>query len=462
MKLRKKNKRNIFLNITGILFFGLVAFLVLGNIFHKDRSFSETENRMLASAPEVTVDSLLSGQFETNYESYINDQFVFRDAWVHLKGLADTISGKQDSNGVFRGKKGYLMENFVEPDPANLEKVQTAINSFSQKYPDLKQYFLLAPTAVNILEDYLPAGAPAGDQNAWMDQMYSFFAENGVTGIDVRERFKAQHEKGTKLYYQTDHHWTTRGAYEAFSEAAVAMGLVETAPAYNGMVVSNQFRGTLSAKSGFRMNQEEEIEVQLPDEDQPGSIVTYVSEQEKSGSFYNAENLEIRDAYTVFLDGNHPEVKVETPLEGGRKLLLLKDSYANCFLPFLAPYYREIIVIDPRYYYDDLSMLVDAEGITDVLYLYNANTFFQDTSLAPVLEAAASSGTDESADGDQNSTGQTGGGAQDNTTSADQGGAQNTTTSGDQGDGGAQDNADSQDQGEDAGQDSPDQAGDDT
>lgn len=443
MKLRKKNKRNIFLNITGVVFFALVILLVLGNVLHKDRSFSETENRMLASAPELTLDGLLSGRFESNYETYINDQFVFRDAWVYLKGLADTVSGKQDSNGVFRGKKGYLMENFVEPDPENLKKIQTAIQNFSKKYPDLKQYFLLAPTSVNILEDYLPLGAPVGDQNTWMDQMFSFLSENGITGIDVRERFRDQHEKGTKLYYQTDHHWTTRGAYEAFSEAAAAMEIVETAPAYNGMVVSNQFRGTLSAKSGFRLNQEEEIEVHVPDEDLPGSVVTYVSEQEKSGSFYKAENLEIRDAYTVFLDGNHPEVKVETPIEGGRRLLLIKDSYANCFVPFLAPYFREIVIIDPRYYYDDLSMLVDSEGITDVLYLYNANTFFQDTSLAPVLEAAASSGADVNTDSDQettsqtnttdenaqNSTTQTGGTAEDNESSTDQTGEEQTDQS---------------------------------
>ena len=162
------------------------------------------------------------------------------------------------------------------------------------------------------------------------------------------------------------------------------------------MTVSDEFRGTLSAKSGFRMNKKEEIEIQPREEGLPGSVVTYVSEQKKSGSFYNSENLAIRDAYTVFLDGNHPEIKIETPVEGGRRLLVLKDSYANCFLPFLAPYYREIVVVDPRYYYDDLAMLVETEEITDVLYLYNANTFFQDTSLAPLLEEAAAA---EPADG---------------------------------------------------------------
>lgn len=390
MKLRKKNKKNIFLNTTGIFFFGLLGFLVLGNIFHKDRSFSETENRMLAERPKVTVDSLLSGRFETNYESYVNDQFVFRDAWVKLKGLADTIMGKQEGNGVFRGSHGYLMEDFAEPEQESLGRLEEALKAFAQKYPELKQYFLLAPTAVNILEDYLPAGAPAGDQDGWMDQLFASLEGTGVTGIDVRENFRTRQEEGVKLYYKTDHHWTTRGAYEAFSVAVPVMEIVDAVPAYTSMVVSNSFRGTLSAKSGFRMDQEEEIEVFVPDERLPGSVITYVSEQKKTGSFYNAENLKIRDAYTVFLDGNHPQVKVETPLENGRRLLLLKDSYANCFLPFLAPYYREIIVVDPRYYYDSLSMLVETEEITDILYLYNANTFFQDTSLAPLLEEAVS------------------------------------------------------------------------
>ncbi len=395
MKPRKKNNINKFFNLTGILFFGVFIFLVVGNVFHKDKTFSETENRMLAERPELSVDGLLSGRFESDYETYINDQFVFREAWVYLKGLADTVSGKQESNGVFRGSDGYLIENFVSPDAENVEKIQKALGAFKEKYPDLKQYFLLAPTAVNIMEKNLPVGAPVGDQDLWMDQVYDSVTENGFLPIDIREHFAECRDNKVQLYYRTDHHWTTRGAYEAFVQAAPVMEITEQIPEYRGMTVSDEFRGTLSAKSGFRMNKKEEIEVQPWEEGLPGSVVTYVSEQKKSGSFYNSENLTIRDAYTVFLDGNHPEIKIETPVEGGRRLLVLKDSYANCFLPFLAPYYREIVVVDPRYYYDDLAMLVETEEITDVLYLYNANTFFQDTSLAPLLEAAAVSPEEE-------------------------------------------------------------------
>ena len=394
MKPRKKNNVNKFFNLTGILFFGVFIFLVVGNVFHKDKTFSETENRMLAERPELSVDGLLSGRFESDYETYINDQFVFREAWVYLKGLADTVSGKQESNGVFRGSDGYLIENFVFPDAENVEKIQKALGAFKEKFPDLKQYFLLAPTAVNIMEKNLPVGEPVADQDLWMDQVYDSVTENGFVPIDIRDHFAECRDNKVQLYYRTDHHWTTRGAYEAFAQAAPVMEITEQIPEYRGMTVSDEFRGTLSAKSGFRMNKKEEIEVQPREEGLPGSVVTYVSEQKKSGSFYNSENLAIRDAYTVFLDGNHPEIKIETPVEGGRRLLVLKDSYANCFLPFLAPYYREIVVVDPRYYYDDLAMLVETEEITDVLYLYNANTFFQDTSLAPLLEAAAAEPAD--------------------------------------------------------------------
>jgi hypothetical protein len=66
-------------------------------------------------------------------------------------------------------------------------------------------------------------------------------------------------------------------------------------------------------------------------------------------------------------------------------LLVIKDSYANAFIPFLAPFYSEITVIDPRYYYDSIDALIADAQITDVLYLFNANTFFRDTTLETVL-----------------------------------------------------------------------------
>ena len=154
---------------------------------------------------------------------------------------------------------------------------------------------------------------------------------------------------------------------------------------FDALPVTGGFQGTLSAKSGFRSGEKEELEVYLPKDGSPSSVVNYVDEQKKTASFYDTGKLDTRDGYACFLGGNHPLIRIETPVQSDKTLLVLKDSYANCYLPFLATQYRKIVAVDPRYYYGDLEELMQVEEIQEVLYLYNANTFFSDTSLQMVL-----------------------------------------------------------------------------
>ena len=140
----------------------------------------------------------------------------------------------------------------------------------------------------------------------------------------------------------------------------------------------------MSAKSGFEARSLDTIEVYLPQTDVL-YVVTYVEEQQKSTTVYQTEALEGRDKYTVFLGGNHSLVKIQTTSSSENRLLVLKDSYANALIPFLIPYYDEILVVDPRYYFDDLEALIEKEKINELLYVYNANTFFSDNSLNLVL-----------------------------------------------------------------------------
>lgn len=78
---------------------------------------------------------------------------------------------------------------------------------------------------------------------------------------------------------------------------------------------------------------------------------------------------------------------IRTTADSTDRLLLVKDSYANCLIPFLTPYFREIIVIDPRYYYGDIHKIMEENKITSVLFLYNGNTFVEDNSISGVLES---------------------------------------------------------------------------
>lgn len=382
----KKSLRNyrLFFHRLGLLFFLLPVIVLVSSIILPDTGFSEKENRVLASRPALKLDQIISGGYEKQFETYENDQFPLRDMWITLKATTDRMMGKVEENGVYLGKNGYLMEAFNAPSQTQYDATVNAMTSFAQKHSDLKQYALIAPNSVNILKSNLPAFAPADDQNPWIDKLKESLTSAGVTFIDIRDTFTDH--KAEDLYYHTDHHWTTLGAYYAYLQAAAAMGIDTSSDSYDKAPVSQTFKGTLSAKSGFRSGETDEIDVFLPNGDNAlSSVVNYVDEQKKSASFYDTSKLNTRDKYALFFGGNHAQIKISTPTESNNTLLVLKDSYANSFVPFLAQHYRKIIMIDPRYYYGDLEQLLQVENVQEVLYLYNANTFFADTSLELAL-----------------------------------------------------------------------------
>lgn len=382
----KKSLRNyrLFFHRLGLLFFLLPVIVLVSSIILPDTGFSEKENRILASRPALKLDQIISGGYEKQFETYENDQFPLRDMWITLKATTDRLMGKVEENGVYLGKNGYLMEAFNAPSQTQYDATVNAMTSFAQKHPDLKQYALIAPNSVNILKSNLPAFAPADDQNPWIDKLKDSLTSAGVTFIDIRDTFTDH--KAEDLYYHTDHHWTTLGAYYAYLQAAAVMGIDTSSDSYDKAPVSQTFKGTLSAKSGFRSGETDELDVFLPNGDNTlSSVVNYVDEQKKSASFYDTSKLNTRDKYALFFGGNHAQIKISTPTESNNTLLVLKDSYANSFVPFLAQHYRKIIMIDPRYYYGDLEQLLQVENVQEVLYLYNANTFFADTSLELAL-----------------------------------------------------------------------------
>lgn len=382
----KKSLRNyrLFFHRLGLLFFLLPVIVLVSSIILPDTGFSEKENRILASRPALKLDQIISGVYEKQFETYENDQFPLRDMWITLKTTTDRLMGKVEENGVYLGKNGYLMEAFNAPSQTQYDATVNAMTSFAQKHSDLKQYALIAPNSVNILKSNLPAFAPTDDQNPWIDKLKDSLTSAGVTFIDIRDTFTDH--KTEDLYYHTDHHWTTLGAYYAYLQAATVMGIDTSSDSYDKAPVSQTFKGTLSAKSGFRSGETDELDVFLPNGDNTlSSVVNYVDEQKKSASFYDTSKINTRDKYALFFGGNHAQIKISTPTESNNTLLVLKDSYANSFVPFLAQHYRKIIMIDPRYYYGDLEQLLQVENVQEVLYLYNANTFFADTSLELAL-----------------------------------------------------------------------------
>ena len=243
---------------------------------------------------------------------------------------------------------------------------------------------MLIPDAASILGDKLPDNAPVRNQAT---DILAVSNEVGMelNVIDATSILRRNKEK--YIYYKTDHHWTSLGAKLVFTEAALELGISSPIYDYQTHLVSDSFQGTLASKSG-KHGSKDTIEIYEPMGTEVKYYVTYPSTQEKSTSVYMSEKLQEKDQYQVFFGGNYPVVEIRTTADNQRNLLVFKDSYANSFVPFLIPYYEKIIMVDPRYYYDDIEIAMTSYGITDILYLYSGDTILTDTSLADTLNAA--------------------------------------------------------------------------
>ena len=358
----------------------ILSLTVILNLTKEDILFSELENRMLTQKPKFSVERLLEGRYTKKYEKYKVDQFINRDKFISIKSTMDLALGKNKSNGIYKCEEDYLIEEFSNVESKNVDLNLEAINDFYKSHKAINQYVLIAPNAVSIMNDKLPPYAPTLNQKEYLNDFRNKLNKN-IKYIDTYDTLKNKNDE--YIYYKTDHHWTTLGAYYAYTDLCKQMNIEKSS--YEIQRVSNDFYGTLYSKSGYQTNSSDYIDIFIPKNQEDEYIVNYIEEQKKSASLYVSENLNIKDKYSVFLDGNHPIVKIKTTSNSDRKLLMFKDSYANSFTPFLTSNFSDITLVDPRYYYDDIDKLIKDENISDILYLYNASTFFNDTSLNLVL-----------------------------------------------------------------------------
>ena len=381
--MKKDRQRKVQEQLVGIIFILTLFLFLIINVIVPDREKSVQENRMLATKPKFRLSTLISGDYDEKFEAYMDDQFVGRDMWRKLKVTVDRIGGSRLENGVYIGKNGQLLEQIEVADETHLAANIKAIKSFSESQSKIPVRMMLVPDAANVLNHSLPALAKPEDQT----QMFSMVRKDlgdSVEWIDVSTELNKH--KTEKIYYKTDHHWTTLGAFYAFQAAAPSLGIEgDLSGKYVSYAVSNSFNGMLASKSGVNLGEKEQIDIYVPTEEDTDLIVDYVDEGKRSTSLYDSSKLKEKDQYTVFLGGNSSLLDIRTVSTSTKRLLLVKDSFANSFIPFLTPYYREIVVVDPRYYSGTINDLMDSYRISEVLFLYSGNTFFKDNNISGVF-----------------------------------------------------------------------------
>lgn len=378
----------IFCALWCLLFAAGLAGIAVWSAVTPDKKQSESENRLLGQMPSFSLSSVADGSFMRDLESYMTDQFPRRDELVQCKTYLDLVCGKEQVNGIYVGRDGYLFEPQTLPDEAQMETITAAMHTFCLKNPDLRKAVILSPNATCLLKDKLPYGVEQYDQVALLDELRKNIGGDTTKNFDwidcaaILSQAQAENEP---LFYRTDHHWTTRAACRVFLAAAEKWQLDTDGVTYDFAAVSTEFQGTLTASSGIR-HISDEIELCIPHGFEGNAVIEYEAENVKKATFFDSDKLAGPNQYEVFMGGNFGKMVISTTAETDRTLLLFKDSYANCMIPMFAPYFSQIVVIDPRYFNDTIDGCMQDYDFTHVLFVYNLNTFLEDKSLADTLE----------------------------------------------------------------------------
>lgn len=372
----KKLKGSIRSKVTVTIFLLILSGMSVFGFAAGDERYSEKENRYLAIKPDLDSGNLLNGKYQEDYETYLADKTIFRNKWIELKTYIKLASLKKDVNGVYFGKDNYLIErqDTDKFETENADKNCKYLEEFVNNYKiNTDISIMLVPNTSEILKKKLPKYAYNFNETRYINDIYKEIGEDNT--VDVNEILKAH--KDEYLYYKTDHHWTTLGAYYAFTEYADKIGI--NIEKYTTKLVTDKFYGTMSSKANLEI-EADKVYIYEPDKEEEVSV-RYNNSTELKDSLYEMSALDKKDKYSIFLGGNNPLVQITTNAENDRKVLVIKDSFAHCFIPFMISGFSKIDVVDLRYYNESIRKMIEEGGYTDILVLYNVGNFVEDKNI---------------------------------------------------------------------------------
>ena len=353
------------------------------------KEYSENEKRYLAEFPKLSADSFFSGDFGVDFEKYLSDHMPGRSFFVGLNSYYNNALGNPLSNGIYNCKDGYLIN-----DPPTYDRldINFSIVADFAKENDVKTAMVLAPSTGYVCSDLLPNKHIIYKDDEYFEKAKDVLSDANVDFVDMREPLKNAYNDGTQVFYKTDHHWTSSGAYLAYEELSSVLGFEKKDKKRYDITQYEGFYGTTYSSSGFWLTKPDTIETWESKDIKPNAITVEITEGDEtttSDSMFYLENLKDNDKYPIYLDGNHPYTTIKNKTlskdENSKKLLIIKDSFAHTLTPFLADHYAEIVMIDMRYYKQNVTELLEKGDFDNVLFVYSIDNLSTDSDLAFIL-----------------------------------------------------------------------------
>lgn len=376
------NRSKIGKYIPAVVFLIFIYGMALWFLFSPKTDYSSSEKRYLQKFPDTNVEKVLSGDFGSEFETFFADQFPQRNTWVGLNAYTALAEGNNGASGVYNCKNGYLINKPVSTDN-NLDKNVGAVVDFA-KTIDAPTTVMLVPSTGYIADDVLPTFHDKYNDNEDISKISSTLSKEKIGFVDLRERFKSEYKNGSQLYYKTDHHWTTKGAYTGYQELCKALGITPIDDSTLKKDSYPDFYGTTYSSSGFWLTPPDNIEIWSNPKNSDKNISVKITEGanvKTSGSMYFTDHLKEDDKYPVFIDGNHALTEITNTNAKNGTILLIKDSFSHSLAPFLAENYSKVVLVDLRYYKESVSQLVSTYSPEQVVVLYGIDNLATDTDI---------------------------------------------------------------------------------
>lgn len=364
---------------TFFVFSILVILFTVIDIINSPNEFSELENRKLSQMPILSLKSYIDTSFSSDYEKYINDQFFLRDNWIDLKSRIEYLLGKRENNDIIFGKENYLFKKFTTFNDEMLENNLNSIITFINNYNKEVDFFII-PNSYAIYDELTPRYLPLVDQLSLINSINSYLSlksNDHINTINVAEELLKN--KDDYIYYKTDHHWTSYGAYLAYLTYMDYLGLEIVDINNLEKITINNFLGTYYNRSKYFK----------ADSD----FITYYNilglhieiDGKEKLSLMDLDKFKGSDKYSAFLWGNNGLTKVinENISEErkGSSILIFKDSYANSFIQFLSYNYEIIDIIDLRYFKESIRNFMKDKDYNEILIMYSFNNLSTDINI---------------------------------------------------------------------------------
>ncbi|MBQ2899320.1 MAG: hypothetical protein IJE28_06215 [Oscillospiraceae bacterium] len=258
----------------------------------------------------------------------------------------------------------YAMEYFLPSEGGNAGWA-SLINKFAEKYPDISVNALLVPKncAFNAPAGYTD---PFDRTKAHIDATYAML-NDGIKAADIFGIMTEHRDE--YLFYRTDHHWTSLGAYYASVAFCNANDIVPYALDTYETVVKTGFLGTFYGWAGKPASLKENPDYTVAHYPHTG----YSMIAGNSGNWYNtsALNYNYNNYAGMFISGDNPLTVITTANKNGRTLMIFKESYGNAFVPYMIDYFEQIVVVDIREETKGTGALIEQYGVTDVIFINN-------------------------------------------------------------------------------------------